>query len=92
MAIRLVFLVGNGKIFVIQIRNREIYYADKISGVQMLYPTPSKAVLRTSGEPTEEDIKEYNMCKTEEELMAFVIRDVKKMGGRLIKKDIIKDE
>ncbi len=89
MAIRLVFLAGGRSLFMIVIRNKEIYYNDQLSGVQMLYPTPSKRAIELGGEPSKEDMKEYNMCKTEEELMAFVIRDCKKSGSKLIKKEVI---
>lgn len=87
--IRLVFLAGQNKVFMILIKNREIYYNDQMSGVQMLYPTPSKRAIELGGEPSKEDMEEYNMCKTESELMAFVIRDANKTGSKLIKHQVI---
>lgn len=89
MAINLIFLARNG-VFMLRIKGREIYYNDKISGVQMLYPNPSKKALSMGGPPTKAELEEYNMCKTEDELIAFCIRDAKKSGAKLIKKEVIK--
>lgn len=74
----------------IRIDGKEIFYNDKLSGVHMLYPTPSKKALKMGGEPTPEELEEYNMCKTEEELESFVIRDCKRKGAKLIKRRVIK--
>jgi len=90
MAINLIFLAGGRKIFMVRISGREIYYNDSIQGVLMLYPNPSEKVLKMFGPPTKEDLQEYEMCKDEKELMAFIIRDCKKSGAKLIKMEEIK--
>lgn len=87
----LIFLVGGRDLFMIRISGREIYWNDKKSGLQMLYPNPSKIAIKSGGKPTKKDLEEYSMCKTEEELASFVIRDCKSKGARLIKKEIKKD-
>jgi hypothetical protein len=87
MTINLVFIAGTRAIFMIRISGKEIFYNDKKQGLQMLYPKPSKIALKM-GEPTKEEQEEYNMCKTEEELEAFVVRDCKIKGARLIKREI----
>ena len=56
----------------------------------MLYPTPSPKALKVGGKPSIEDLKEYAMCKTEDELVAFIIRDCKINGAKLIKKERVK--
>ena len=84
MTHRLIFQIKN-KAFMIIISNKEIYYNDERSKVQMLYPIPSPKAIQMGGKPTEEEIKEYEMCKTEDELVSFVIRDCLKKGARLIK-------
>lgn len=71
--------------FMIVIRGREIYYNDKINKLQMIYPTPSEKAIELSGKPTEEEVKEYELCKTEKELASFVIKDCLKSGAKLIK-------
>lgn len=90
MGIRLVFLAKN-KLFMIAIEGRKIIYNDSIQKLQELYPNPSKKALRLFGPPTKEELAEYNMCKTEKELMSFVIKDCKKAGAKLIKKEMLKD-
>jgi len=90
MAINLVFIAGGREIFMIRIDGRDIFWNDKKSGLQMLYPTPSKFALKLGGKPSNEDLKEYNLCKTEEELASFVIRDCKKNNAKLIKREVIK--
>ena len=85
--IKLIFMVGMGKVFMIVIKGKEVYYNDPIQKLQMLFPNPSEASLKINGPPTEQEIKEYSMCKTEDELAAFCIRDVRLKGGRLIKKE-----
>jgi hypothetical protein len=57
----------------------------------MLFPKPSDLCLKINGPPTEKELAEYNMCKNEEELTSFIIRDVRLKGGRLIKREV-KDE
>ncbi len=89
MAINLVFIAGGRNIFMIRISGRDIFWNDKLSGVHMLYPTPSEKALKMGGEPSKEDLEEYNMCKTEEELASFVIRDCKRKGAKLIKKEVV---
>lgn len=86
MAINLVFTIS-GKVFMIRINGRDIYWNDKKSGLQMLYPTPSKKAIRIGNSPTKEDMAEYEMCKTEKELSSFVVRDCKKSGAKLIKRE-----
>lgn len=90
MTLNLIFIVGGKEIFMIRISGREIYYNDKKSGLQMLYPTPSEKALKIGGQPTKEEIQEYNMCTTEEELASFVIRDCKLKGAKLIKREVVK--
>jgi hypothetical protein len=89
MAINLIFLIAN-KVFMIRVINRDVFWNDQLSGLQMLYPTPSKKALEVGGMPSEQDMKEYNMCKTEDELAAFIIRDCKLKGIRLIKREVVK--
>jgi hypothetical protein len=89
MAINLIFIARNG-IFMLRVDGRKIYYNDKINGLNMLYPTPSKKALQMGGAPTKDEIKEYEMCKTEAELASFCIRDAKKSGARLIKHEVVK--
>lgn len=91
MAIRLVF-IARMKLFMIVIQGRKISYNDAIQKVQQIYPTPSQKALELFGPPTKEEMDEYNACKTEEELMSFVLRDAKKSGAKLIKKEEVKDE
>lgn len=74
----------------LRVDGRNIYYNDKVSGLNMLYPTPSKKALQMGGRPSKDEQKEYDMCKTEAELVAFCIRDAKKSGARLIKHEVIK--
>lgn len=74
----------------IRIDGREIFYNDKLSGLQKLLPTPSKFALKMGGKPTKEELEEYNMCKTEEELSSFVIRDCKRKNAKLIKREVVK--
>jgi hypothetical protein len=90
MAIRLVFLAGGRSLFMIVVRNRDIFYNDVTNGVQQLYPNQSAKALSLFGPPTPEEIEEYNMCKTEDELAAFCIRDAKKSHAKLIKKETVK--
>lgn len=92
MAVNLIFLVGIKDLFMIRIEGKSIYWNDKKSGLQMLYPNPSKTALRIGGKPTKEEVKEYNMCKTEAEIEAFVVRDCKLKGAKLIKREVIKNE
>jgi hypothetical protein len=86
MTYKLTFLIQN-KLFMIVIDGNNIFYNDKISGVQQLYPTPSARALKAFGPPTKEEKEEYDMCKTEEELKSFVLKDTRKMGARLVKED-----
>lgn len=88
MGTNLVFIVGGRQLFMIRISGRDIFWNDKLSGLQMLYPTPSAKALKMGGKPTAQELEEYNMCKTEEELASFVIRDCKKKGAKLIKREI----
>lgn len=71
----------------IRISGKNIFYNDKKQGLQMLYPTPSKIALKM-GKPTKEEQEEYDMCKTEEELEAFVVRDCKRKNAKLFKREI----
>jgi len=90
MAINLTFIIGIKNLFMIRIDGKEIYWNDEKSGVHMLYPIPSKKAIEIGGTPTKKEVEEYNMCKTEEEITSFVIRDCKSKGAKLIKKDIVK--
>ena len=74
----------------ITIRDKNIYYNDNIHKVQELYPNPSHLSIKINGKPTREELMEYNMCKNEDELASFCIRDANKVGARLIKKEVIK--
>jgi hypothetical protein len=87
MVMNLVFWIGGKGIFMIRIDGKEVYWNDTKSGLQMLYPNPSEKALEIGGEPSEEELEEYNMCSTEEELASFVIRDCRKKGIKLIKKE-----
>jgi len=87
MAINLVFLVGTKNLFMIRIDGTKVFWNDKLSGLQMLLPTPSAKAIRMGGAPSKEDMMEYKMCTTEEELVSFVIRDCKSKGARLIKRE-----
>lgn len=90
MAIRLVFVARMRGLFMIVIRGKEVFYNDKKSGVHMLYPELSTEARRLFGKHNEQELKEYGMCKTEQELMAFVIRDCSRLGAKLVKKEEIK--
>lgn len=82
----LIFTIRN-QIFMIVVKGKEIYYNDKRIGVQMLYPNPSPVTIRMSGRPSPEELREYNMCQTEDELISFVVRDCTKKGAILIRRD-----
>ena len=90
MAIKLIFTIQN-EVFMIFIKGKEVYYNDPIQKLQMLFPNPSEISLKINGPPTEKEMAEYNVCKTEDELAAFCIRDVRLKGGRLIKKEKINE-
>ena len=81
---KLIFQIRN-KVFMIIIKGKEIYYNDEKQKVQMLFPKPSAYVIRTSGPPNQQEMEEYNMCTTEEEIISFVVRDCTKKGAVLIK-------
>jgi hypothetical protein len=86
MGQRLIFIIKN-KLFMIIVKEREIYYNDENVKVQMLYPNPSPKAIQMGGKPTKEEIEEYNMCKNEEEAVSFIIRDCLSKGARLIKQE-----
>ena len=88
MSRKLTFLAGNG-LFMLIVDGKNIYYNDKLVGVQMLYPTPSKKAIQVGGAPTKKEKEEYESYETEEDLVAFCIKDAKKAGAgaRLIKTD-----
>jgi hypothetical protein len=87
MAINAIFLAGARNIFMIRIDGRKIFINEAKSGVHELYPNPDEYVLRIGGRPTPQEIEEYNMCKTEKELLAFCIRDCESKNCKLIKVD-----
>lgn len=89
MAINLIFLIRNA-LFMVRIDGKDIYWNDKINGLQMLFPKPSDKALKVGGPLTKDQLNEYNMCKTEDELASFVIKDAKSYGAKLIKREVIK--
>jgi len=88
MTINLLFIAGQKGLFMIRVDGKNIYWNDKISGLQMLYPEPSEYALKIGGNPTKEELEEYQMCNTEEEICSFIIRDCKRKGIKLIKKEV----
>lgn len=86
MAINLIFRVGM-KVFMVRIVGRKIFYNDPQQGLHEMYPNPDETSLRMAGKPTPQEMREYEMCKTEDELAAFVIRDCKKAGASLYKEE-----
>lgn len=74
--INLIFSIRN-QLFMIAIRDRKIFYTDKN------IKTPQEFIPQTL-----EERKEYDMCKTEDELASFVIKDCLKTGATLIKREI----
>jgi hypothetical protein len=87
MPINLIFS-AMGKPFMIVIRGKEVFWNDEKSGLQMMYPIPSKKAKEMAGEPTNAELNEYRACQTEEQIMAIVIKDLMKSGCRLIKREI----
>ena len=85
--IRLIFQATN-QVFMIIIDKNKILWNDSKVGIQELYPNPSPTAIKMGGVPTEEELKEYKMCKTDEELAAFCMRDCRKKGCRLIREDV----
>lgn len=83
---KLIFQIRN-QLFMIIVNGKEIYYNDARTKVQMLYPNPSPIAIQMGGKPTKEEIEEYEMCKTEDEICSFVIRDCTSKGARLVRKD-----
>ena len=71
----------------VSIKEKQIFWNDQKSGVHELWPTPDMYALRIGGLPTEEEVKEYEMCKSEKELAAFCIRDCAKKGIKLVRMD-----
>jgi hypothetical protein len=39
------------------------------------------------GLPSPDDLKEYNMCQTEDQLVSFIVRDCMRRGARLVRRD-----
>lgn len=73
--VNLIFMIRN-EIFMIAIRGMKIFYTDRnIKIPQEFIPQ------------TDEEMKEYKMCKNEKELESFVIRDCTKQGAKLIRRD-----
>jgi hypothetical protein len=91
MAINLIFQV-QAKVFMIRIDGKSIYWNDEKSGLHRLYPTPDIVAVRMGGKPTEQELKEYNLCKTEDELASFIIRDCLQKGFKLIKREVTNGE
>lgn len=85
MVINAIFLAGARNLFMIRIDGKKIFINEAKAGVHELYPNPDAYALRIGGKPTKEEIEEYNMCKTEKELLAFCIRDCQAKGAKLIK-------
>ena len=83
--INLIFVTKTRALYMIVIKERTILWNDQQSGLHQLYPTPDIYAIKVGGKPTEEELKEYNMCKTEKELAAFCIRDATQNGSKLIK-------
>lgn len=80
----LIFTAGT-KLLMIRISNHDIFWNDAKNGLHRLYPTPDEYAVRMGGQPTREELAEYNMCKTEQELAAFCIRDCQRKGIKLVK-------
>ena len=75
--IRLVF-TANREIFIIEISGREIWYSDRKSGRKKLMPGGKLS-------PQEQD--EYEEAQTEEDLANNCIKDAKKTGAILLKRE-----
>jgi hypothetical protein len=86
MVKNLIFATGR-ELFMIRIDGSEIFWNDKKSGIHRLYPTPDRFALRMGGSPTPQELEEYNMCKTEDELASFCIRDCESKGLKLVRVD-----
>lgn len=84
--IRLIFQASN-QVFMIVIDNNKIFWNDSKVGIQELYPNASPTAIKMGGLPTEEELKLYNMCKTEEELASLCMKDAREKGCRLIKQE-----
>lgn len=99
--IKLTFII-NRETFRIFIKGREIFYGDRKwrRMIRLIPPDEEfmkKIVMSRNQIPsqvkelfnlTEEEQKEYDNAETEEELAEICIRDSKKKGGSLLKKEI----
>jgi len=91
----------NREVFNLEINNREIFYSDrKWEKSIRLVPKDEKFLLKVSMSRNkipnflinlfnlnDEEIKEYLTAETDEQLAQICIRDCKRQGAKLIKKD-----
>lgn len=98
--IKLIFSI-NQEIFTIRIKDREIFYSDrKMLEETRVIPVDNRLRMKVINsrnkisqnilkqfELTPEEEKEYNDCNNEEELAVVCIKDAKKNGGILIKRE-----
>ena len=87
MATNLIFMAGMRGLFMIRVDGKTVIYNDSKAGIQQLYPELSPKAAELFGKHNEKELREYNMCKTEDELVSMVIRDCRLNNCKLIKKE-----
>ena len=87
--IRLVFAVQRETFFII-IKEREIWFKDRrMPRMIRCVPKDEDADMfkMVNFELSRDEKREYDNAKTEEDLAKVVIKDVRKVGGRLLKQE-----
>ena len=99
--ITLIFSIDR-ETFRVEIKDKEIYYLDRkmIRAVRLVPVDPklNKRIIMSRNKlpewikmfyyMTEEEKKEYENCKTEEELSKVCVKDCESNGARLLKKEV----
>jgi hypothetical protein len=86
--INLIFQAGP-QLFMIVIKEGKVFWNDEKFGIQELYPNPSPKAIEMGGQPTPKEIREYQSCKTDNELSSIIMRDCRLKGARYIRRDVI---
>lgn len=79
--IKLVFAIGR-EVFTIEIFGKKAFYRDRKNKVVRVLPPKDEKHF-----DSEEDKDDYQKAKTEEDIEKFIIKDCKKTGGRLLKRE-----
>lgn len=100
MTYRLTFTI-NREVYSIIVKNKEVYYSDrKLGKATRIIPADERIKLKVSRnivpkfiaeqfELNEEEKKEYESCKSEEDIVKVCIRDCLKNGSQLLKQEKI---